>query len=135
MLDIQSLRKDLDSVARLQTRKNPQAFLERGSFQGTGIRTQVHPDAYGGAAVRCNQLSKQIGMLMGKGEKDAAEAAKAEVAAMKSELEQSATRLDQIQTELQAMLVAVPNLPHESVPVGADEEANVEVRLWHAQDL
>jgi seryl-tRNA synthetase len=70
-----------------------------------------------------NQLSKQIGMLMGKGEKDAAEAAKAEVAAMKTELEQSATRLDQIQTELQAMLVAVPNLPHESVPVGADEKA------------
>ena len=49
---------------------------------------------------------------------------------MKSELEQSATRLDQIQTELQAMLVAVPNLPHESVPVGADEEANVEVRRF-----
>jgi seryl-tRNA synthetase len=46
------------------------------------------------------------------------------------ELEQSAARLEQIQSELQAMLVAVPNLPHESVPVGSDEAGNVEVRRW-----
>ena len=67
---------------------------------------------------------------MGKGDKDAAEAAKAQVAASKVELEQSAARLEQIQTELQAMLVVVPNLPHDSVPVGADESGNVEVRRW-----
>jgi seryl-tRNA synthetase len=41
-----------------------------------------------------------------------------------------ATRLDQIQTELQALLLAVPNLPHESVPEGAGEAGNVEVRKW-----
>src|SRR5574343_1197198 len=69
-------------------------------------------------------------MLMGKGDKDGAEAAKAQVAASKVELEQSAARLDQIQAELQTLLLAVPNLPHESVPVGADEHGNVEVRRW-----
>ena len=52
------------------------------------------------------------------------------MAASKVELEQSAARLEQIQAELQAMLVAVPNLPHESVPVGSDESGNVEVRRW-----
>lgn len=77
-----------------------------------------------------NQLSKQIGMLMGKGDKDAAEAAKAQVATLKTELETSAARLEQIQAELQTMLLAVPNLPHESVPVGSDESGNVEVRRW-----
>jgi seryl-tRNA synthetase len=54
----------------------------------------------------------------------------AQVAALKGELEQSAARLEQIQPELQALLLSVPNLPHESVPVGADEHANVVVRTW-----
>jgi seryl-tRNA synthetase len=49
---------------------------------------------------------------------------------MKAELEASAARLEVIQTELQGLLLAVPNLPHESVPVGAGEEGNVEVRRW-----
>ena len=52
------------------------------------------------------------------------------MAAGKVELEQSAARLEQIQSELLAMLVAVPNLPHESVPVGSDRSGNVEVRRW-----
>src|SRR5574343_1853444 len=69
-------------------------------------------------------------MLMGKGDKDGAEAAMAEVAQYKVELENSAARLDQNQGELQALLLAVPNLPHESVPVGSDEHGNVEVRRW-----
>ena len=131
MLDIQLLRKDLDSVvARLQTRKNPQAFLNVEAFKALESERKSIQTRTEELQSKRNQLSKQIGMLMGKGEKDAAEAAKAEVAAMKIELEQSATRLDQIQTELQAMLAAVPNLPHESVPVGADEEGNVEVRRF-----
>jgi len=54
----------------------------------------------------------------------------AEVAQLKDELEHSAARLEQIQAELHALLLAVPNLPHASVPVGADESANVEVRRW-----
>ncbi|MCD2165938.1 MAG: serine--tRNA ligase [Comamonas sp.] len=131
MLDILLLRKDLDSViARLQTRKNPQQFLNVEAFKALEAERKTIQTRTEELQAKRNQLSKQIGMLMGKGEKDAAEAAKADVAAMKTELEQSATRLDALQAELQAMLVAVPNLPHESVPVGEDESANVEVRRW-----
>ncbi|MFD2754378.1 serine--tRNA ligase [Comamonas terrae] len=131
MLDILLLRKDLDSaVARLETRKKPQAFLNVEAFKSLEAERKALQTRTEELQSRRNQLSKQIGMLMGKGEKDAAEAAKAEVGAMKTELDQSAARLDQIQAELQAMLVAVPNLPHESVPVGADEQDNVEVRRW-----
>ena len=131
MLDILLLRKDLASaVARLQTRKNPQPFLNVDAFQALeaerkGLQTRTEE-----LQAQRNQLSKQIGQLMAKGDKDAAEAAKAQVAALKVELDQSASRLEQLQGELQAMLVAVPNLPHDSVPVGADESANVEVRRW-----
>ncbi|MGX5661806.1 serine--tRNA ligase [Diaphorobacter nitroreducens] len=131
MLDILLLRKDLASaVARLETRKKPQAFLNVEAFQALESERKTIQMRTEELQSQRNQLSKQIGMLMGKGEKDAAEAAKAQVAAIKAELDGSATRLDQIQGELQTMLAAVPNLPHESVPVGSDESANVEVRRW-----
>src|SRR3990167_5769183 len=77
-----------------------------------------------------NTVSKQIGMLKGKGQHAEADAAMAEVGSLKAELDASATRLDAIQAEMQTMLEAVPNLPHESVPVGEDEHGNVVVRSW-----
>lgn len=131
MLDILLLRKDLGTtVERLQTRKNPQPFLNVETFQALEAERKSLQTRTEELQAQRNQLSKQIGMLMGKGDKDGAEAAKAQVAASKVELEQSAARLDQIQAELQTLLLAVPNLPHESVPVGGDEHGNVEVRRW-----
>ena len=131
MLDILLLRKDLGTtVERLQTRKNPQPFLNVEVFQALEAERKTLQTRTEELQAQRNQLSKQIGMLMNKGDKEGAEAAKAQVAASKVELEQSAARLDQIQAELQTLLLAVPNLPHESVPVGADEHGNVEVRRW-----
>jgi seryl-tRNA synthetase len=75
-----------------------------------------------------NSLSKQIGMLKAKGE--STDQVMADVASIKTELDASALRLDALQAEIQDMLLAVPNLPHESVPLGADEHGNVEVRKW-----
>jgi seryl-tRNA synthetase len=75
-----------------------------------------------------NSLSKQIGVLKGKGE--SADAVMAEVGQLKTELDASAVRLDALQTELQNLLLAVPNLPQEGVPIGADEHGNVELRRW-----
>ncbi|RZJ10996.1 MAG: serine--tRNA ligase [Acidovorax sp.] len=131
MLDILLLRKDLDTViARLETRKKPQTFLDVSAFQALESERKTLQTRTEELQALRNQLSKQVGMLMSRGDKDGAEAIKAQVAAGKAELEQSAARLEQIQAELQAMLVAVPNLPHESVPVGSDEAGNVEVRRW-----
>ena len=131
MLDILLLRKDLDTaIARLETRKKPQTFLNVPAFQALESERKILQTRTEELQSQRNQLSKQIGVLMGKGDKDGAEAAKTQVAASKTELEQSAARLEQIQAELQAMLVLVPNLPHDSVPVGASEADNVEVRRW-----
>ena len=131
MLDILLLRKDLDTaIARLETRKKPQAFLDVAAFQGLESERKTLQSRTEELQSQRNQLSKQVGMLISRGDKDGAEAAKAQVTASKAELEQSAARLEQIQAELQTMLAAVPNLPHESVPVGPDESGNVEVRKW-----
>jgi seryl-tRNA synthetase len=133
MLDITLLRKDLDSVvARLETRKSPQAFLNVDSFKTLEAERKTIQMRTEELQGRRNSLSKQIGQLKAKGPAGQLEvdAVMAEVAGLKTELERSATRLDQIQIEMQALLLAVPNLPHQSVPLGADEHGNVVVRSW-----
>ena len=133
MLDITLLRKDLDSVvARLETRKSPQAFLDVDAFKTLEAERKTIQMRTEELQSKRNTLSKQIGQLKAKGPAGQSEvdAVMAAVAGLKSELEASATRLDVIQAEMQTLLQAVPNLPHESVPVGADEHANVVVRSW-----
>ena len=129
MLDINLLRKDLPSlIARLQARKNPQAFLNVDAFQALEAERKTQQIRTEELQNQRNTLSKQIGQLKAKGE-DAAPVM-AQVTAFKAELDGCAIRLEVIQTEMQALLLAVPNLPHESVPVGASEAGNVEVRKW-----
>jgi len=129
MLDITLLRKDLDAVIeRLQLRKNPQPFLDVERFKALEAdRKQVQTRTEELQAKR-NQLSKQVGMLKGKGED--ASAVMAEVGGIADELKAGADKLELIQQELNGMLMGVPNLPHASVPAGADETGNVEVRRW-----
>ena len=129
MLDINLLRKDLPSaIARLETRKSPQIFLNVEAFQtleaerkAVQIRTEELQSQRG-------TLSRQIGQLKSRGED--ASGVMALVSHSKAELESSAKRLEQIQAEMQALLLAVPNLPHDSVPQGIGEAGNVEVRKW-----
>jgi seryl-tRNA synthetase len=133
MLDINLLRKDLDSaVARLETRKSPQVFLNVDAFRALETERKTIQIRTEELQAKRNSLSKQIGQFKSKGPagKDEADAVMAEVGGLKTELETSAARLDLIQAELQTLLLAVPNLPHESVPVGEDEHGNVVVRTW-----
>ncbi|MGM9513937.1 serine--tRNA ligase [Roseateles sp. DB2] len=129
MLDLTLLRKDLDAViARLHSRKNPQTFLDVERFKALEAERKAVQTRTEELQARRNALSKQIGMKKGKGEDASAEMA--EVGGIGDEQKAGAERLDAIQQELHAMLMSVPNLPHESVPVGADETGNVEVRRW-----
>jgi seryl-tRNA synthetase len=126
MLDIQLLRSHLDDVAKaLATRGKAIDFsgfsrleAERKALQ---TRTQELQN-------QRNVLSRQIGVLKGRGEN--ADALLAQVAANKSELEAAQTRLSALLEELDAILATLPNLPHASVPVGADEKSNVEMKRW-----
>ncbi|NDI27638.1 MAG: serine--tRNA ligase, partial [Burkholderiaceae bacterium] len=126
MLDPQLLRKDLESVkARLATRKFE---LDADLFtQLENERKQLQAGTEELQAKR-NQLAKAIGMKKGKGED--ASAVMAQVAGIGDELKASAERLEAIQAELQSMVLGIPNLPQDDVPVGPDETANVEVRRW-----
>jgi seryl-tRNA synthetase len=129
MLDITLLRKDLASVvARLETRKSPQPFLDVARFRALEAERKSLQSRTEELQAQRNSLSREIGKLKGQGG-DAA-LAMSEVAGIGDELKRCAERLEQVQIELNAQLMALPNLPDASVPVGEDEKANVEVRRW-----
>ena len=129
MLDITLLRKDLPAVvARLETRKSPQPYLDVDRFQALETERKAIQVRTEELQARRNQLSRQVGMLKGKGED--ASTVLAEVGGLGDELKASAERLDQVQAEMNGMLMHLPNLPQADVPTGADEHANVEVRRW-----
>jgi seryl-tRNA synthetase len=133
MLDITLLRKDLPSVlARLETRKSPQAFLPVDVFTALEAERKTIQTRTEELQAKRNSLSKRIGQLKAQGAAGQAEVdvVMAQTADIKSELDASAARLEGIQADMQALLFNVPNLPHESVPVGKDEHANVVVRSW-----
>ncbi|MBI1404481.1 MAG: serine--tRNA ligase [Porphyrobacter sp.] len=82
------------------------------------------------AQSRRNEASKLIGAAMAKGDKDGAEALKAEVAKLKDEMPAMEARAEELAQRLKAALEIIPNLPASDVPDGAGEEDNVEVSRW-----
>ena len=129
MLDIALLRRDLDGViAKLEARTSPQPFLDRERFLALEAERKRIQTRTEDLQARRNALSKQIGQAKSKGSDVAA--LMNEVAGVGEELAASAVRNDALQSELTALLMTLPNLPHDSVPRGADERANVEVRRW-----
>ena len=126
MLDIQLLRNDIQTTAQRLAQRGFVLDTERfGELEGRRKQLQIRSEEL---QAQRNSLSKQIGVLMGQGKKDEAEAAKAQVAQLKTDLENIESELPQVQAALDDLLLRIPNLPHENVPVGKDETENVEVR-------
>jgi seryl-tRNA synthetase len=124
MIDIQLLRKDIDNAAaRLASRKYQLDVAGFNALEAERKDIQTRTEELQG---KRNSLSKQIGMLKGKGEDTTA--VMAEVAGIGDELKANETLLSQVQEKLAQFMAAIPNLPHPSTPVGQDESGNVEVR-------
>ena len=141
MLDLAFVREHLSVVEeKLRSRgANPEEIL--GDFRQIESRRRAVTRELETALARRNELSKKIGPLMGaekKGsitpeQKSELEALSAEVLKLKEgipALEEQAKAAD---TALYDILATIPNLPHDSVPVGSDERANVEVKRWGTQ--
>lgn len=126
MLDIQQLRNDLDNVVvRLAARKFAFPAEEFKALEAQRKTIQTNTE---NLQAKRNAASKQIGIAKSKGED--ASAILAEVAGLGDELKAAEAQLNDIQANMQALMLNMPNLPHESVPVGQDETQNVEVRRW-----
>ncbi len=129
MLDVNFVRENLDLVKEKMAHRNfdPAPFED---FTRLDIerRTLIRErDELNAAA---NRISREVGALMREGRKDDAEGLKAQSRALTEKNKSIEVRLEELENEFRAILVNIPNLPHDSVPVGSDEAANVEARRW-----
>jgi seryl-tRNA synthetase len=126
MLDINLLRRDVGVVAaRLKTRGYEFDVDRFNALEAERKAVQTKTEEL---QARRNALSKQVGMLKAKGQD--ATSLLAEAGSIPDEVKKLETQLAGIQAQLQQWLLEVPNLVHESVPIGTSADDNVEVRRW-----
>ncbi|WP_239364795.1 serine--tRNA ligase [Snodgrassella communis] len=126
MLDIQLLRQDISSIAqRLQTRGYTLDTVAFSQLEQQRKQLQMRTEEL---QAKRNNLSKQIGALKGQGKHDEANNVMTEVAQIKTELEKTDQQYQSIQNQINNLILTIPNLPHSEVPIGKDENDNVEVR-------
>ena len=129
MLDINFVRANLDLVrGKLGTRGFPLETLDRFSSLDAGRRELVRRRDDLNATR--NSESQEIGKLMQSGRREEAESRRQQVRDIAGQIAAAEAELAAVETELNELMVGVPNLPHESVPVGADESANQEMKCW-----
>ncbi len=132
MLDLNFVRDNLDRV---------RAALEARSFPTSALDDFAHADAERRRVIaesdqlnaERNAASKLIGALMKEGKKDEAEGRRREVGELKERIAELDRARDEAETRMRELLSTLPNIPHESVPVGKDETANREERRWGIQ--
>lgn len=128
MLDARFIRENRDLVAEALRNQNNTwdlaAFCELDEKRRSLIAEVEKLQA------ERNSTSKQIGKLMKAGDKAAAEEAKADVRTINERIEELSTEREQVQTDLDALLLSIPNMPGPNCPVGKDENDNPEVRRW-----
>src|SRR5688500_12893962 len=129
MLDLHFVRENLDAV---------RGALADRNFPADSLDTFVQLDADRRRIIsesdeinqKRNAASKEIGELMKSGQKDQAEARKAEVTDLKARQAELEASRDAAEAAMNDLLAGLPNLPAPDVPVGKDESANVEIRKW-----
>ncbi|MCG3736022.1 serine--tRNA ligase [Vibrio cincinnatiensis] len=128
MLDSKLLRTELDETAAQLARRGFKLDVETIRTleeQRKSIQVEVE-----NLQSTRNSISKQIGQLMSKGDKEGADAIKQQIGSLGDDLDTKKVELDKVQAQLDAITQSVPNLPDESVPEGKDEDDNVEVSRW-----
>jgi seryl-tRNA synthetase len=132
MLDLTYVRDNLDKVrAALQARGAAAETLDDFA-EADAERRRVIAESDQVNAAR-NAASREIGTLMKDGKREDAEARRNEVNQLKQRISELDQLRDRAETRMTELISGLPNVPHESVPVGADENSNVEIRKWGAK--
>ena len=131
MLQLHYIRENRDltiaGLKRKYFKEATQTVDKVLEFDKQRRETQQELDA---ALGQSNLLAKQIGQLMKEGKKPEAEAAKAQTSDLKTKAKSLEESLKTLETDQNALLVLLPNLPHASVPAGRTPEENVEIYRW-----
>ena len=128
MLDINLIRKNPELVKENIRKKYQDAKLPLVDkvleLDGEFRRAKTRADELRGQR---NSLSRQIGVLMGQGKKAEAEEIKAQVSAMAKELVETEAKEEPLQEEIRKIMLIIPNIIDETVPLGKDDSENVEL--------
>lgn len=128
MLDIKYIRANPNEARiRLEARGEEGSLIDK-LLQLDEKRRSLMTELENLQAKR-NTASKEIGALMGQGKKDEAEGKKSEVRNIGDQISKLNTEKDESESAFKGLLLTLPNLAHESVPVGGDESANTEFKL------
>ncbi len=132
MLDLNYVRENIEKVrAALQSRGGPVQALDDFA-RADAERRRVIAESDQLNAQR-NASSREIGALMKEGKQAEAEARRKEVGALKDHISELDQLRDKTEAQMRELLSTLPNVPHESVPVGKSEADNVEIRRWGTQ--
>lgn len=126
MIDIQLLRQNLTNVAEKLSNRGYK--LDIDNFQSLEQQRKQLQMRTEELQAQRNQFSKQIGALKSQGKHDEANLIMVNVAKIKTQLEETDHKYQLIQTQINDLLLTIPNLPHNDVPIGKDENDNVEIR-------
>lgn len=127
MLDVKKLRSDFEGVkAQLEKRNGTIEGLERFSQLDASRRTMIQEVEE--LKSKRNEVSEQIAAL--KRDKKDADSLIAEMKQVSERIKEQDEQLRSIETELEALLLTIPNIPQEDVPYGESEEDNREERKW-----
>jgi len=130
MLDIKAIRENADTIKeRLATRGGDAHYLIPELLASDEVRrcAETAKQTYQSERKR---LSKQIGALMGQGKADEAEGIKEKVRLIGEKIAELDEESETNDTRMTELLMSIPNIPHADCPVGADEDANPEIRVW-----
>ncbi|KZN14582.1 serine--tRNA ligase [Marinomonas sp. TW1] len=128
MLDIKALRADPEAIAAQLKKKGYE--LDVAKFSSLEERRKAIQIETEQLQQSRNSVSKEIGQAMKSGDKEKAADLKAQTATLGDDLNAAKEQLTQVQTDMDALLEGIPNIPHESVPAGVSEDDNVEIRRW-----
>ena len=129
MLDLNYVRENLDAVRAALRKRNMHVDALEDFAHADQERRSVIAESDQLNAER-NAASREIGALMKEGKRAEADTRRQAVGELKDRISELDRKRDEAEARMRELLSTLPNMPHESVPVGQDESANVEVRRW-----
>jgi seryl-tRNA synthetase len=129
MLDLNFVRENLEAVRAALEKRNMSADALDVFVQADANRRHVIAESDQLNAER-NSASREIGALMKAGQREEAETRRHQVSALKDRIADLDAQREQAEATMRELLSTLPNVPHETVPIGKDESANLEIRRW-----
>jgi len=129
MISLQLIRDDPDAVKRAVARKGEATDVVDRLAAADARRRELEAEANDLRAER-NTGNRELGELMRNGQRDEADALKARMAPLSERIDALTAELGELETAIEADLLLIPNLPHDSVPDGASADDNPVIRSW-----